>query len=184
MFGGRGGGGPRGERRRQARWADKEKSSVRGGGGCGGSRCVRGAGRLARPIKRKATPMAGRGAGCPAGWAAPESPLADFGSVGSGARRGVARSVRGAVNVKVMETHVVRRPVKGGTARIGLIKMTMKLNRVGGPGVQRTPGRRPPHRNGGTFGSFSHERTTIIRYVVKKDGRKVIPASKLQGHAR
>ena len=41
-------------------------------------------------------------------------------------------------------------------------------NDTGGPGVLRTPGRRPPHRNGGTFGSFSHERTTIIREVVKK----------------
>ena len=48
-----------------------------------------------------------------------------------------------------MEMHAVRRPVKGGPARIGLIKITMKLNRAGGPGVPRTPGRRPPHRNGG-----------------------------------
>ena len=47
----------------------------------------------------------------------PESSLANFGSVGGWARREVARSVRGAVNVKVMETHVVRRPVKGGPAR-------------------------------------------------------------------
>ena len=47
----------------------------------------------------------------------PESPLADFGSAGGVARCEVARSVRDAVNVKVMETHVVRRPVKGGPAR-------------------------------------------------------------------
>ena len=45
-------------------------------------------------------------------------------------------------------------------------------NLTGGPGVPRTPGRRPPHRNGGTFGSFSHERTTIIRYVVKRMAAK------------
>ena len=63
-----------------------------------------------------------------------------------GAGCGVAR---GAAGVRAMETHVVRRPVKGGPARIGLIKMTMKLNRAGGPGVLWTPGRRPPHRNGG-----------------------------------
>ena len=30
---------------------------------------------------------------------------------------GVARSVRGAVDVMAMETHLVRRPVKGGPAR-------------------------------------------------------------------
>ena len=83
-----------------------------------------------------------------------------------------------------MEMHVVRRPVKGGPAQIGLIKMTMKLNRVGGPGVLRTPGRRPPHRNGGTFGSFSHERTTICRYVVKKIAAKPNPATNLQGKPR
>ena len=160
VFGGRGGGGPESGGSRQGRWADKEKRSVSSGAGCGGSGGVRDAGK----------------------------PASQFGSVSSGARRGVAREVggavrparankekssvcgtvgsevsrcvRGAANVKVMETHVVRRPVKGGPAQIGLIKMTMKLNRVGGPGVQRTPGRRPPHRNGGTFGSFSHERTT------------------------
>src|SRR5699024_7156655 len=53
-------------------------------------------------------------------------------------------------------------------ARQGLTKMAAQRYRAGGPGVLRTPGRRPPHRNGGTFGSFSHERTTIIRYVVEK----------------
>ena len=46
-------------------------------------------------------------------------------------------------------------------------------NLTGGPGVPWTPGRRPPHRNGGTFGSFSHERTTIIRLVVKKMAAKL-----------
>ena len=164
-------GGPESGWNRQARWADF--GGVGGGAGCGVARGLGGAGRPARPIKRKAAFAARWGARYPAACGAPESPLANFGSVGGGAGCVVARSVRGAVNVKVMETHVVRWPVKGGPARIGLIKMTMKLNRAGGPGVQRTPGRRPPHRNGGTFGSFSHERTTIIRYVVKKMAAKL-----------
>ena len=47
----------------------------------------------------------------------PESPLADFGSVGGGAGRGGARRVRVAANVRAMEMHLVRRPVKGGPAR-------------------------------------------------------------------
>ena len=72
--------------------------SVRGGGGCGVARSVRGAGRPARPIKRKSTPAARRGAGCPAGWAVPESPLANFGSVGGGARCGVPRRAGGSLN--------------------------------------------------------------------------------------
>ena len=67
-----------------------------------------------------------------------------------------------------METHVVRRPVYGGPARIGRIKIATQRHRAGGPGVPWTPGRRPPHRNGGTFGSFGHERTTICREDVKK----------------
>ena len=78
-------------------------------GGCGVARGLGGAGRPAGPIKKKATPMAGRGEGLPAGcgvpvgplgpikrkaafvarWGAgfpagrvmPESPLADFGRV-------------------------------------------------------------------------------------------------------
>ena len=61
---------------------------------------VRGSGRPARPIKRKATPMAGRDAGCPAGWAAPESPLANFGSVSSAAGCEVARKVSGAAGAR------------------------------------------------------------------------------------
>ena len=73
-----------------------------------------------------------------------------------------------AARVRVMETHLVRRPVYGGPARQGLTGMAAQRNLTGGPGVLRTPGRRPPHRNGGTFGSFSHERTTIIREVGKK----------------
>ena len=55
---------------------------------------------------------------------------------------------------------------------------------TGGPGVLRTPGRRPPHRNGGTFGSFSHERTTIMRYVGKKMTSEVNPITNLQGKPR
>ena len=52
-------------------------------------------------------------------------------------------------------------------------KIAPQGNLAGGPGVPRTPGRRPPHRNGGTFGSFGHERTTIIRYVGKKMAAKL-----------
>ena len=48
-----------------------------------------------------------------------------------------------------MEMHVVRRPGKGGPARQGLTGMAVQRNLAGGPGVLRTPGRRPPHRNGG-----------------------------------
>ena len=73
-----------------------------------------------------------------------------------------------AAGVKVLEKNLLRRPVKGGPARIGRKEMAAQRYRAGGPGVLRTPGRRPPHRNGGTFGSFSHERTTIIREVGKK----------------
>src|SRR5699024_12205474 len=40
-------------------------------------------------------------------------------------------------------------PVYGGPGRIGLIGMAPQGNRAGGPGVPWTPGRRPPHRNGG-----------------------------------
>ena len=46
-------------------------------------------------------------------------------------------------------------------------KTATQRHRAGGPGVRWTPGRRPPHRNGGTFGSFGHERTTSQRDVVK-----------------
>ena len=64
-----------------------------------------------------------------------------------------------------------------GPSRVGrrrcCWKSAAQRYRAGGPGVQRTPGRRPPHRNGGTFGSFSHERTTIIRYVVQKMAAKL-----------
>ena len=67
-----------------------------------------------------------------------------------------------------METHLVRRPVKGGPARQELTGMAAQRFRVGGPGVPWTPGRRPPHRNGGTFGSFGHERTTMNREDFKK----------------
>ena len=48
-----------------------------------------------------------------------------------------------------METHQGPRPVYGGPGRIGLIGMAPQGNRAGGPGVPWTPGRRPPHRNGG-----------------------------------
>ena len=83
-----------------------------------------------------------------------------------------------------MEMHAVRRPVKGGPARIGRKEMAAQRYRAGGPGVLRTPGRRPPHRNGGTFGSFSHERTTIIRYVGKKMAAEPNPATNLQDKLR
>ena len=51
--------------------------------------------------------------------------------------------------VKVLEKNLVRRPVKGGPARIRRKEMAAQRHRVGGPGVHWTPGRRPPHRNGG-----------------------------------
>ena len=75
----------------------------------------------------------------------------------------------------------MRRPVYGGAARIRRKEMAPQGNLAGGPGVPWTPGRRPPHRNGGTFGSFGHERTTIIRYVVKKMAAK--PTQKLSNTA-
>ena len=88
-------------------------------GGCGGGRGVSGAGRRVRmiltawaagqgeglpegwaapvgplgPIKRKATFAARWGARYPAACGAPESPLADFGSVSGWARRVVARGL-------------------------------------------------------------------------------------------
>ena len=62
----------------------------------------------------------------------------------------------------------MRRPVYGGPARQEPTGMAAQRYRAGGPGVLRPPGRRPPHRNGGTFGSFSHERTTMNREVGKK----------------
>ena len=113
-----------------------------------------------------------------------------------------------------MENHQGRRPVKGGPAQIGRKEMAAQRHRAGGPGVPWTPGRRPPHRNGGarrlsgyaaksrsdapTGGAqaspflcfrppfrrpmqkgcglalplYSHERTTIIRYVVRKMATK------------
>ena len=45
------------------------------------------------PIKKKAAFAAREGAGCPTDWAAPESPLADFGSASGRAGREVAREV-------------------------------------------------------------------------------------------
>ena len=118
-------------------------------------------------------------------------------------------------NVKVMEMHQGRRPVYGGAPRIGRKEMAAQRYRAGGPGVLRTPDRRPPHRNGGarrlsgyaaksrsdapTGGAqaspfpcfrppyrrpmqkgwglalppYGHERTTIIREVVKKKAAKL-----------
>ena len=77
---------------------------------------------------------------------------------------------RKAAGARAMEMHAVRRPVKGGPARIRRKKMAAQRYRAGGPGVLRTPGRRAPHRNGGTFGSFGHERTTIYR----EDGKNMV----------
>ena len=120
-----------------------------------------------------------------------------------------------AANVKVMEMHQGRRPVYGGAARMLVKKWPRKAILREGPGVLRTPGRRPPHRNGGarrlsgyaaksrsdapTGGAqaspfpcfrppyrrpmqkgwglalppYGHERTTIIREVVKKKAAKL-----------
>ena len=108
MCWGEGWGWPRGERRRQVRQDDSD--SVSGWARRVVARSVRGSGRPARPIKKKAAFAARWGARYPAACGAPESPLADFGSVGGGAGCVVARSVRGAVNVKVMEMKVVSLP--------------------------------------------------------------------------
>ena len=119
--------------------------SVGGGGGGGVARGVGNAGRPVRAIKRKCSVRGGGGGGV----------------------------FRGAAGVRDMEKSVVRRPVYGGPARQEVTEIALQGNLAGGPGVLRTPGRRPPHRNGGTFGSFGHERTTIIRYVVKKIAAKL-----------
>ena len=63
---------------------------------CGVTRGLGGTGRPAGPIKRKAAFAARWGARYPAACGAPESPLANFGSVGSGAGCVVARKVGGA----------------------------------------------------------------------------------------
>ena len=87
-------------------------------------------------------------------------------------------------SVKAMETHFVPRPVYGGPGRNGLIGMASQGNRAGGPGVLWTPGRRPPHRNGGTFGSFGHERTTMQREDDKKKATNPTLATNLQNKLR
>ena len=55
--------------------------------------------------------------------------------------------------VKVMEMHQGRRPVYGAPSTVGRRGRAQifrrRPNLMGGPGVLRTPGRRPPHRNGG-----------------------------------
>ena len=53
-------------------------------------------GRFARPIKKNSTFAVREGARVPAACGAPESPLANFGSVGSAGGRGVTRGVSGA----------------------------------------------------------------------------------------
>ena len=62
----------------------------------------------------------------------------------------------------------LRAPARQGWAGAAPAENRKQRSDTGGPGVLRTPGRRAPHRNGGTFGSFSHERTTIQR----EDGKK------------
>ena len=63
-------------------------------------------------------------------------------------------------------------------------KTATQRHRAGGPGVLWTPGRRPPHRNGGTFGSFGHERTTMHREDVKKKAANPTLATNLQNKLR
>ena len=109
-------------------------------GGCGVARKVGGAGRAVGPIKKKATPMAGRGAGCPAGQEVPSGPLSQFWQrERMGKARGCPQGARcrkrkgngdarcaparqgwagaAATSVKVMEMQVGRRPVYGGAPR-------------------------------------------------------------------
>ena len=159
--------------------------SVSGGGRCGVARGLTAAAKPARPIKKKAAPMAGQGVRFPAGCAVPESPLADFGSVWGMAGRGVTRRAGGSLNSGLC-VPIWRYTLCAGPSRVGRrgcrqrkgygdagraaprlrwgaaapAENRRQRNDTGGPGVPRTPGRRPPHRNGGTFGSFSHERTT------------------------
>ena len=123
------------------------------------------------------------------GVSGPGKPASRFWQRPGKAERGFSRGVRGAAGVKNVETHQGRRPVYGGAPRnrrrkgygdarcaparlrwagAAPAENSKQGNLAGGPGVLRTPGRRPPHRNGGTFGSFGHERTTMIREVVKK----------------
>ena len=64
-------------------------------------------------------------------------------------------------------------PARQGWAGAAPAENCCQRDDTGGPGVLRTPGRRPPHRNGGTFGSFSHERTTMQREVGKKMAAKL-----------
>ena len=52
----------------------------------------------------------------------PARPIKKFCSVGGAAGCGVTGGVRGSANVKAMEMHAVRRPVKGGPARMLLKK--------------------------------------------------------------
>ena len=98
------------------------------------------------------------------------------------ARQGWAGAA--AAGVKIMEMHQGRRPVYGGAPRIGRKEMAEQRYRAGGPGVPRTPGRRPPHRNGGTFGSFGHERTTMHREDGEKKAANPTLATNLQNKLR
>ena len=147
--------------------------SAAGMAGHGVARELTAAARPARPIKKKAAWAARAGARFPAGWAVPESPLANFGSVwGMAGVRGSPQ--RSQCRKRKGHGDAPCAPARQGWAGADAgKKMAPQGNLAGGPGVLRTPGRRPPHRNGGTFGSFSHERTTIIRYVGKKMAAKL-----------
>ena len=82
-------------------------------------RNVTAAGRPARPIKRICSVRGAVGArGCPRGAGCRKARQANFGSVWGVAGCGVSHGVRGAAGVKNVETHAVRRPVKGGPARM------------------------------------------------------------------
>ena len=197
------------------------------------SRRLGGAGKPARPILAAwaarqgagfpAKRAAGQGCGDPRRVTAPGRPVRPILAAPT-VRRGLWFP-RKAAGVRDTEKSVVRRPVYGGPARM-LVKNAPQGNLAGGPGVLRTPGRRPPHRNGGArrlsgyaaksrsdaptggaqaspflcfrppfrrpmqkgwgfaLSPHSHERTTIIRYVVKKMAAEPNPVTMQQGHAR
>ena len=138
-----------------------------GAAGRGVARKVRDAGRPARPIKRKGSVSSGGGCEISRGVSNAGKLASQFWQRG---RMGKARGCPQCAGCRKRKGHGDARcaPARQGWAGAAAAENSKQGNLAGGPGVLRTPGRRPPHRNGGTFGSFSHERTTIIREIVKK----------------
>ena len=147
--------------------------SVCGGARCGVPRELTAAARPARPIKRICSVRGEGRCEVSRGVSGAGTPASRF---WQRARQGGARGCPQCAGCRKRKGYGDARcaPARQGWAgAAGAYKKNPQRYRAGGPGVPRTPGRRPPHRNGGTFGSFSHERTTIIRYVVKKKAAKL-----------